>query len=86
VPGAGRLVGGTAATASQRRVGHPSRTFGASAFVQRRLGVWAKAGRRFPAIGPAAGLSRIRLSSMPASRTSRSSAEWGKRFREVRAS
>jgi hypothetical protein len=37
VPGAGRLVGGTAATASQRRVGHPSRTFGACAFVQRRL-------------------------------------------------
>jgi hypothetical protein len=43
VPGAGRLVGGTAATASQRRVGHLSRTFGACAFVQRRLGVWAKA-------------------------------------------
>jgi hypothetical protein len=43
VPGAGRLVGGVAAAASQRRFGLSWRTFGRRAFGRRRLGVWAKA-------------------------------------------
>src|ERR1700691_5721800 len=43
VPRTGRLVRRTAAAASQPWFGHLSRTFGARAFVRRRLGVWAKA-------------------------------------------
>jgi hypothetical protein len=45
VPGSGRLVGGTAASASQPRFGHPSRTFGARALGRDGL-AWGGQGRK----------------------------------------